>query len=360
MMRKTSQSINNPFKITQVKESKDNFPRQSLSFTNTIRTLNHNKSEDQSELNIKSSIVLRKPDLKKNLTDLRPNDDIEIFLNSKKRISNSTKTSPKFQEVSTNASFSDTVDMLTESISTSEFSSNCKKNYCVNPKDSENCFVVESYLNVHKLNKVANALVTFYNTRLMKNNEIKSIVLDFVHTKDDKFYLLNTNEYIPESRSIKINVKFRSKSDDCLKTINKTIKTIPRVELVRSVLKLELQKTDEIFLGHKQKSLMDIYERSKKPTRKIGNIKDIKDFSNIKHSNYFSKSSSNLDSSYKDMPNKLPRLESSKSFWDDKSHEATRKHLPDINDKFDDLELSSKICQPNRKEIINKYGGYEF
>ncbi|CAG9319265.1 unnamed protein product [Blepharisma stoltei] len=272
----------------------------------------------------------------------------------------------------------------------------------------EDCFTFDYKAKTTEIEGMISQLVEFLNSKVLANKEISGIVLDFIQSKDKKWFLLDCKECSIESKDteglkrknskvihhqrtqsnpeLKINIleenepkesnfiqKTENMPNDVFRSIKprqlslKKSKICPAIEISEPIEK-------DLFKRYSQVSekIDKIIEKNHLPPISNCSIKDqciniyndrINSISQKSKSQTPSPNESDyLKPSFPCLQHNLlsrHKAQRNKPLWNDESHAFTKKHYSDIVELYDEMKLNSKNTSLNQN-FVSKYGGDEF
>ncbi|CAG9334723.1 unnamed protein product [Blepharisma stoltei] len=264
----------------------------------------------------------------------------------------------------------------------------------VNTKAPDSILVVEDPIKAGDLDPIVAEIVDFLNINIYKNQELKGIVLDFIHDKDYKWYLLDCKEISTHNRSPSINSmrkgQPRSKINKSRQSSEvETVSTSSRKSSESSPLKYRSSPIAINISEEKQacpfvirsprpppspanKSTQGIVERWNRVNQRLEQILNLKPFNEVACADIEEQSIKSYQTRYclknidfgepSSGSDKSPHLSppTSNALWTDENNDHINRCFTDAIGRIEEMNMNTELLKVKKQNLVGKYGGDEF
>ncbi|CAG9334576.1 unnamed protein product [Blepharisma stoltei] len=265
--------------------------------------------------------------------------------------------------------------------------------FLVNPKNPEKCFVVETKGQFPEISAMTAKIIEFLNKYPFKDNYINGIVLDFIQNRDKKWFLLKCKEFanslntslrrsqpikIPETISICFRRQRNKYSSLDNSKVEEFIVEAPEQDLNKSVVK----STNSLAGLYRNKSnpkpipeneLYDkcytLNERSDKIANNEGEMSINSMSTAPQKCPFYFADSSPMSCLFSSVRRKNPLIinhpteifaKAKKPSFSTMVDTFVKNHINTIVDNLDEMNLSTQATKVKNENLVEKYGGKPF
>ncbi|CAG9334688.1 unnamed protein product [Blepharisma stoltei] len=270
----------------------------------------------------------------------------------------------------------------------------------VNTRAAESILVVDDPIKAGGLDPIVAEIIDFLNINIYKNQELKGIVLDFVHDKDNRWVLLDCKEISTHNRSPSITStkKFQSISQTSRSRLGsepETVSTSSRKSSESSPLKYRSSQLTINASEEKQacpfvirsprpppspvsNSAQGLVDRWNRVNQKLELILNLKPSNEIKNANIEEQSIKAYSTRYilknsvaetgeqsteseRSAPSP-PHMShpTSNALWTDENNDHINRCFTDAIGRIEEMNMNTELLKVKSQNLVLKYGGDTF
>ncbi|CAG9334575.1 unnamed protein product [Blepharisma stoltei] len=271
--------------------------------------------------------------------------------------------------------------------------------FLVNSKKIENCFVVETKGQFSEINAMTAQIIEFLNRHPFKEDNVKGIVLDFIQNRDKKWFLLKCKEFsnglntnlsrfeslkTPEPKKACFRKQRTMSVDLSHLKVEESITEVPELESIRKLAdsqsslagKYRNKSNKLIPLAEiPENEIFDKYSKlNEKPDKilnKEGEINANTILNEAKKCPFYSAGASPMSCQFSLSRSKNPLINKSTLEIDNSAKAKNpsfsnmvdtyaKNHINAVIDNLDEMNLNTQATKVRNENLVEKYGGKLF